>query len=234
MEYFEGKLKKTYMPIDKWISFIADEIADDRNNISGLDVIITDPPYPFDNKNGSGRHGYSDGTDNMYDRLTFKTLSKIYLDIFNLMNPGGRIYIFTNRDGLEDSKRIMIGSGFRYLNTLVWNKIRLGGGYHWRNSVEYIHYFCKPKSPAILVKNASNIFSYPKPTRRNEIPEIEYFPTRNQSAKPSEIWRDIIMYGCQNGDIIADPFAGSDPLAASIYLDKELRHKIGFAYTNSF
>jgi len=220
-------LDRTNLPINEWLNYIDSEGC-------GLDLVITDPPYPFDNKNGSGRHSYHEGADLMYHRMDWKELQSVFVKIKDLMNDGGRIYVFSNRDGYEKTKQLMLDAGYRYLNTIVWDKERFGGGYHWRNSVEYIHYFCKPKKPAVLVKGARNVFEYKKPTKKCAIPEIGYDPASNDSPKPHEIWRDIILHGGAEGDVVADPFAGSDPLSAALLLNDELAEKVSRAYTNSF
>lgn len=227
MQKKELPIVKTGLPVSDWIEIM-------KGQEIGIDLLITDPPYPFNNKNGSGRHQYHDGSDEMYHRMEWEDLAETYKGFLDLMNDGGRAYIFCNRDGYEKTREIMLNAGWRYLNTLVWDKERFGGGYHWRNSVEYIHYFCKPKKPAVLVKGARNLFAYSKPKKGDAIPEIGYDPASNDSPKPNQIWRDILMYGAAEGDIVADPFAGSNPLMAALYLNPELAEKIDIAYTNSF
>lgn len=221
------KTIETSLQISEWIEYI-------KKSKVQIDLLITDPPYPFDNKNGSGRHKFKDGSDDMYHRMTWDSLKIIYNDFLDLTAPGGRAYIFSNRDGYEKTKEIMQEVGWRYLNTLIWDKERFGGGYHWRNSVEYIHYFCKKPKPAVLVKGAKNLFRYSKPKKSDAIPEINYNPASNASPKPNQLWRDIIKFGGKEGDIVADPFSGSNPLKAALYLNPELVKKIDSAYLNSF
>jgi DNA modification methylase len=117
-----------------------------------LDLIITDPPYPFDNKNGSNRFSYIDGDDQMYKRLEWADLSNIFEKLLQQSNVGARLYVFTDRDGFAESKDKISATGWKYRNTLVWNKIRMGGVYHWRNSREYINYFSNG-SRYVMVKN---------------------------------------------------------------------------------
>ena len=54
------------------------------------------------------------------------------------------------------------------------------------------------------------------------------------AGEQPQIWRDIMIHGAAEGDVVADPFAGSNPLMAALYLNPELAEKISFAYTNSF
>lgn len=145
---------------------------------------------------------------------------------------GGRAYVFCNRDGISNTITSLEKSGFTFLNLLVWDKKHFGGGYHWRNQVEYIVYVSKGK-PDIFIKGAPNIFTYSKPKKSDAVPSIGYNPT-GTSPKPYYIWRDIIKWGAIQGDVCADPFAGSDPLRAALLLDQALANKVGNVYTNSY
>jgi DNA modification methylase len=207
----------TKLEIDKWFGQLKDRI----------DLWITDPPYPFDSQNGTGRY------QNMYSMLDWKTLDDIFKKMYDVTEDGGRAYIFCNRDGLEKTKNLLISNGWIFRNMLVWDKIDFGGGYHWRNKTEYIVYVTRG-IPKIYVKGHSNEFSYKKPGKKSGIPGIGYDPTSCKSPKPWEIWRDIITYGGVEGDICADPFAGSNPMKAALDMDKGLAKKIKMAHTNSY
>ena len=204
------KIVKTSLDIDDWFSSLNENI----------DLWITDPPYPFDNKNGTNRFNYKDGNDNMYQRLSWSKLSSIFSEMYNRSNEGSRAYVFCNRDGLFETQPLLKKSGWTFRNVLVWDKKRLGMGYHWRNKAEYILYVTKGK-PKSYVKGAGNIFSYSKP--RN----------MGVSAKPYNIWADILENSAVLGDTCADPFAGSDPMEKALLSYPNLYSKIGSAYTNS-
>lgn len=218
------KIVETSLDAFEWISSL-------EHNV---DLIITDIPYPFDNQNGTGRHAYVEGEDEMFSRMGWKEIELFFQQLSLKMNPGGRSYVFSNRDGFQKTIDIMESTGWRYLNTIVWDKERFGGGYHWRNSIEFIHYFCVPKKPKVYVKGARNYLRYPRPTKKSAIPEIRYDPNSNNTPKPWEIWRDIIINGACEGDVVADPFAGSNPLRAAVLLDEKVEEKISLALTNSF
>jgi DNA modification methylase len=216
-------LKESGLPIFKWMETVPE----------GIDLFITDPPYPFNNQNGTGRFAYKDGEDYMYDRLGWQDLGEVFESMFKMSNPGARAYVFCNRDGAETTKVLLKEAGWTFRNQLVWDKVNFGGGYHWRNSIEYIIYVTNGR-PKTYIKGASNKFTYKKPTKRCAIEEIGYDPSACASAKPHEIWRDIIHHGGCEGDVCADPFAGSNPMRAALLLNEELRGKISAVYTNSF
>jgi site-specific DNA-methyltransferase (adenine-specific) len=207
----------TKLEIDDWFKQLIDKI----------DLWITDPPYPFDTQNGTGRY------QNMYTMLAWSSLGGIFKKMFENTDIGGRAYIFCNRDGLEKTKVLLAGAGWTFRNVLVWDKMNFGGGYHWRNQVEYIVYVTKGK-PKTYVKGHSNIFSYKKPGKKSGIPGIGYDPTSCSSPKPWRIWEDIIKYGGCEGDICADPFAGSNPMKVALDMNLGLAKKIKTAHTNAY
>jgi len=191
-----------------------------------VDLWITDPPYPFDSKNGTGRF------KDMYSRLTWKNLENIFEKMYNITADGGRAYVFCNRDGLLRTGKGLEDAGFTFRNILIWDKQHFGGGYHWRNQAEYIVYATKGK-PKTYVKGKSNIFNYKRPLKGDAMPSIGYDPS-GVSSKPYKIWEDIITHGGCDGDICADPFAGSNPMRAALLSNAALLSKIKEAYTNIY
>lgn len=216
-----AKIVETDLDIKQWFGQLNDEV----------DVWITDPPYPFNNQNGTGRFKFEGGTDNMYTRLTWADLDQIYKDMYSKTPTGGRAYVFANRDGLYKTQRGLEKAGWTLRNLLVWDKQHFGGGYHWRNQLEYIVYATKGK-PKTYIKGVGNIFNYKRPTKSSANLAIGYNPS-GASCKPMEIWRDIIEHGVVDDDIIADPFSGSNPMKAALLTNQTLLNKIKLAYTNA-
>jgi site-specific DNA-methyltransferase (adenine-specific) len=216
------KVITTNLDIDSWFNNISDNV----------DLWITDPPYPFDNQNGTNRLKFEDGKDLMYDRLDWPKLRVIFKRMFENTNPGGRVYVFCNDVGLFETKQGLIDAGFTYRKFLIWDKLAMGMGAHWRSQNEYICLATKGR-PKSFVRGVSNIFSYKKPRKIDFIPDIGYYPNV-LSAKPWQIYRDIIRYSGVHDDVVADPFSGTNPLKASLYHDADNYNKIRLALTNTF
>lgn len=206
----------TNLEINSWF----DQLNDDIN------LWITDPPYPFDSQNGTNRY------DGMYKRLDWKDLEDVFKNMYKKTEDGGRAYVFCNRDGIFETQKRLEKVGWTFRNLLVWDKMHFGGGYHWRNQVEYIIYVTKGK-PDLYVKGISNIFKYKKPKEKDSVPSINY-DVIGVSCKPYKIWSDILDNGACQDDIVADPFAGSNPLRAAIKLSKKLDNKILKIHTNTY
>lgn len=208
-----SKIIKTNLEINDWFEFVNDKI----------DLWITDPPYPFENQNGTNRFSFDSSvqSDMMYNRMTWGDIKLCIENMFEISNSGARLYMFTNRDGLRNMMNEIEGAGWKFRNILIWNKKNMGMGYHWRNQIEYIIYASKGK-PKSYVKGSPNIFSYKKPRGLG------------QSAKPVEIWSDILLNSSVDDDICADPFAGHDPMSASLENNKSIMSKIKKSYSNKF
>ncbi len=218
----QKKIVETSLPIEKWFSSLSHPI----------DVYITDPPYPFDNRNGKNRFNYIDGQDYMYNRLGWKELGDTFTEMYDRAADGARSYVFCNKDGLVMTMGLLEDAGWKFRNIIVWDKEKMGMGYHWRNSVEFIVYVTKGK-PKTYIQGTRNLIACRKPSKKDAIPEIGYSPT-GTSPKPPEVWRTIIDKGVVEGDIIADPFAGSNPMRAALLLNEDLKEKVELAYTNSY
>lgn len=193
---------------------------------TNIDLWITDPPYPFNSQNGTNRF------DGMYTRLDWNSLENVFQKMYDNSASGGRAYVFCNRDGIFKTQIALEKAGWKFRNLLVWDKLHFGGGYHWRNQIEYILYATKEK-PNIYIKGAPNLFRYKKPTGKSSIPSINYSVT-GTSCKPYQIWSDILNNGALDGDVAADPFAGSNPMRAAILMDQALQNKIKEIHTNTY
>ena len=204
------KVIKSSLDIKDWFLSLDDNV----------DLWITDPPYPFNNKNGTSRFKY-DGTDNMYNRLSWSEIADFCNSCFNHSNDGARFYIFSSRDGLRNTWGCLEDAGWTFRNLLVWDKKRMGMGYHWRNQSEYILYASNGK-PKKYVKSKGNIFSYKKPRGLG------------QSAKPYEIWDDIMKSSLCEGDVCADPFSGSNPFLSAVDKNPSLLNDMSALYLNSY
>ena len=216
------KIIATNLEISDWFESLEDKV----------DMWITDPPYPFNNKNGSKRFNHEDGVDGMYDRLDWKDLSEVFERMYDESNPGARAYVFCNRDGLFKTKEYLEAAGWTFRNLIVWDKLAMGMGYHWRNQVEYIVYATKGKTKN-YVKSSPNIFKYKKPRAKDSIPSIGYNPS-GVSPKPYQIWDIIMSQQLMEGEIVADPFAGSEPLRAAVEMNSDIKELLKKAYVNSY
>jgi DNA modification methylase len=75
-----------------------------KNLPEKINVWITDPPYPFDNKNGKNRFNYVDGKDGMYDRMTYSDHEKVYKQMYDASEDSAMAYVFCSKDSIFQQK----------------------------------------------------------------------------------------------------------------------------------
>jgi N6-adenosine-specific RNA methylase IME4 len=89
-------------------------------------TIVADPPWDYDNKGQYVRGGTPpSSTELPYSGLPLTTIHA--LDVAALCEPAGaRLFLWATNRYLPDAFEIMAAWGFRYTQTLIWDK-RVGG-----------------------------------------------------------------------------------------------------------
>lgn len=159
-----------------------------------VDLVIIDPPY------NSLQKYRSIGTTTRLKKF-FPVVSDDYLFdvislIFLVMKKNSHFYCFCNFDHLPIIKNFGEEVGFKCWKALVWDKQRIGMGYHYRSRHEYILFFEKGKKK---LNNLSipDVLTYKAPYRK--------YPTQ----KPVDLLKVLIEQSSSKGDIVLDCFCGA-------------------------
>jgi site-specific DNA-methyltransferase (adenine-specific) len=94
------------------------------------------------------------------------------------------------------AKPIAEEAGFTFHKPLVWDKVAIGMGYHYRARYELILFFEKGKRKL-------NDLSIPDVIREKRI--YKGYPTE----KPVPVLRTLISQSTEPGEVVCDPFCGS-------------------------
>lgn len=176
----------------EWLTSLPSEI---------IDCAITDYAYESLEKHRAvgttTRLKHSDGSSNDWfpifrnERVPFlmKTLHRV-------LKKNSHLYMFCDEETRDVLKPAGEAAGFRYWKAIVWNKMAIGMGYHYRNMHEFILFFEKGKrklgdlgvGDVLNIKRVHNGYPTEKPVEVNEV-------LVKQSSSP--------------GDLIIDPFCGS-------------------------
>lgn len=176
----------------------------------GIDLIVTDPPYDFENGGEGGIMKRSKsikaafdtikatGIDNGYDYLAFNTE---FCRIMRSIN----IYIFCNKLQIPWYLDFYVTQRKCKFDILIWNKPNAMPlyGRKYLSDCEYLLYFrkgglCDPKS----YEDAKTVYYAPI---NQEDKKYYYHPT----IKPLPLIMKIIRNSSVENDIILDPFMGS-------------------------
>lgn len=190
---------------------------------NSVDLIITDPPYPINRDNGTGRlfNGHDQEKEwfkNSYDNWD-NFILECLKEMKRVLKVGGHFYFFVNETNLFTMKPIL-DKYFIFKSLLIWHKGSKAGesygmGYHYRKSCEYIFLYSKGKSKRFIT-NHGTLLHYPRNNYNIDHP----------TPKPVDMCRLFIEKSSDKDFIVLDPFIGSGTVAIAC---KQLDRKfIGF------
>lgn len=166
-----------------------------------VDLIITDPPYESLEKHRSKgtttRLKVSDGSSNeWFQTIPNSSFPKLFQEFYRILRNDRHFYLICDQETMFIAKPIAEAAGFRFWKPIIWDKVTIGMGYHYRCRYEVILFFEKGKrkltdlgTPDVLaVKRVRKGYPTEKPVELLEI-------LCDQSAVP--------------GETVFDPFMGS-------------------------
>ncbi|WP_312115896.1 DNA-methyltransferase [Brevibacillus reuszeri] len=195
-----------------------------------IDLIITDPPYNLGfggtslTKTKKPRFNIiaNDNLSNRdYQRFTFQWLRQAY----RVLKPGRHIYVCMDWRMYPLVSLWMQRVGFAIKNCLVWDKMHMGMGWQYRFQHEFIIFAVKgnKQTRRISTRKASDIIS---------VPRISGNKTIHPTEKPPELITPLILNSSDSGELVADFFIGSGPVAEAAI--KNGRKLIGFEVDSKY
>ena len=175
-----------------WLAGIDDE---------SVDLVITDPPYESLEKHRSRgtttRLTHSKASSNdWFEIFPNERFESLFAQVFRILKPDTHFYLFCDQETMFVAKPIAEKVGFRFWKPLVWDKKKIGMGYHYRARYELILFFEKGKRK-LNDLGIPDIIEAPRIYRG--------YPTE----KPPEVAQVLVSQSSQPGQVVADPFMGS-------------------------
>lgn len=166
-----------------------------------VDLFITDPPYESMEKHRSV------GTTTRLKSKWFpifkdKRMHDLFSECFRVMKKDSHFYVFTNWDTSLVVKPVAEEAGFKAWTPIIWDKVAIGTGYHYRSRYEMIMFFEKGKKK-LNSMSIPNVLSYKRVHGG--------FPTQ----KPVDLIKTLIEQSSEYGDVVCDPFLGSGSTAVA-------------------
>lgn len=172
-----------------------------------FDLVVTDPPYDsllkWQGIGTTARMGFGRGKDAEESEKFFPTIDrdemwKVLCLLDSVTKPDSITYIMCDGVYQPIIMNWVRESGelsWDYSKTLVWDKVSMGMGYHWRSQHEFIVMLQKGKKPL-------NSFSLPDILRHKRV--TGGYPTE----KPASLFWELVMNSSQPYDMVLDPFMG--------------------------
>lgn len=191
----------------KWLKKLDDE---------SVDLIVTDYPYESLEKHrkiGTTtrlKHSKSSSND-WFGTIPNSRLPELLFEMFRVLKKDRHLYMFCD----DETSDILKGPVFEAVKQMwkehkhlkgkltcwkriVWEKVAIGMGYHYRARYEFILFFEKGKRKL-------NNLGIPDVLACKRIRSKEAYPTE----KPSELIQILVENSTQPGELVIDPFMGS-------------------------
>ncbi|MCK5663046.1 MAG: site-specific DNA-methyltransferase [Thiotrichaceae bacterium] len=190
---------------------------------SSVDLLITDPPYESLEKHRkigtTTRLKNSKSSSNEWFPI-FKNerFEELFIEIYRVLKKNCHFYLFCDQETMFVAKPIAESVGFKFWKPIIWDKVKIGMGYHYRARYEMILFFEKGKRKL-------NNLSIPDIIQEPRV--FRGYPTE----KPVGVSEILIEQSSTEGDIIVDPFCGSGSVGvaavnqARIFWGNDLQEK---------
>ena len=116
--------------------------------------------------------------------------------MYRVLRKNSHFYLFCDQETAFAIKPIGEKVGFKFWKPIVWDKKKIGMGYHYRARYEFILFFEKGKRKL-------NDLSIP------DILEVDRIHRGYPTEKPVELSEILIRQSSQEGEVICDSFMGS-------------------------
>jgi len=188
-----------------WLSTLAD---------ASVDLMITDPPYESLEKHRkigtTTRLKVSKSSSNqwfdIFPNTRFESLLK---EVYRVLKNNSHFYLFCDQETMFIVKPIAEKIGFKFWKPIVWDKVNIGMGYHFRSRYEFILFFEKGKRKL-------NNLGIPDVLKCKRV--YRGYPTE----KPVPLLEILITQSSVKGEVVIDPFFGSgSTLIAAENLERE-------------
>lgn len=166
-----------------------------------VDLIVTDPPYESLEKHRAVgtttrlKHSKASSNDwfKIFPNARFPDL---FAEAYRVLAKNRHFYLFSDPETMFVAKPIAERAGFRFWKPLVWDKRKIGMGYHYRSRYEFVLFFEKGKRK-LADLGVSDI--------------IEEARIRGQypAEKPARVAEVLIGQSTSKGELVVDPFMGS-------------------------
>ena len=168
---------------------------------ASVDLVVTDPPYESLEKHRAVgtttrlKHSKASSND-WFAIFPNQRFQELFVEFYRVLKRDTHFYLFCDQETMFVAKPIAEAVGFKFWKPLVWDKRRIGMGYHYRARYEFVLFFEKGKRrlnnlgiPDII--EAARVF--------------DGYPTE----KPVVVADVLVRQSSVTGDLVVDPFMGS-------------------------
>jgi site-specific DNA-methyltransferase (adenine-specific) len=166
-----------------------------------LDLVITDPPYESLEKHRAvgttTRLKQSKASSNeWFEIFPNSRFEELFTEVHRVLKRNTHFYLFCDQETMFVAKPIAESVGFKFWKPLVWDKMKIGMGYHYRARYEFVLFFEKGKRK-LLDLGIPDVIAAPR--------VLNGYPTE----KPVAVADVLVKQSSDEGELVVDPFMGS-------------------------
>jgi len=166
-----------------------------------IDLLITDPPYESLEKHRAIgtttqlKHSKASSND-WFAIFPNRRFPELFAAVYRALKPNTHFYLFCDQETMFAAKPLAEEAGFKFWKPLVWDKRKIGMGYHFRSRYELILFFEKGKRK-LNDLGVPDVIEHPR--------VMKGYPTE----KPAAVSEILVKQSSRPGELVADPFMGS-------------------------
>jgi site-specific DNA-methyltransferase (adenine-specific) len=164
-------------------------------------LVITDPPYESLEKHRARgtttRLTRSKASNNhWFDIFPNSRFPELFAAVYRVLRRDAHFYLFCDPETMFVAKPCAEAAGFKFWKPIIWDKRRIGMGYHYRARYECVLFFEKGKR-RLADLGVPDVL---------EVPRVHGgYPTE----KPAALASILVRQSSAPGDLVVDPFTGS-------------------------
>jgi site-specific DNA-methyltransferase (adenine-specific) len=166
-----------------------------------VDLVVTDPAYESLEKHRAvgttTRLKVSAGSSNpWFSVFPNARFAELFAEVFRVLKRDTHFYLMCDQETAFIAKPVAEQAGFKFWKPLVWDKLSIGMGYHYRARYEFVMFFEKGKR-RLADLGIPDVLKVPRV--RGGYP----------AEKPSALSEILIGQSSIAADLVVDPFMGS-------------------------
>ena len=168
---------------------------------ASVDLVITDPPYESLEKHRAIgtttrlKHSKASSND-WFSIFPNSRFPELFAEVYRVLKKDSHFYLFCDPETMFVAKPLAEQAGFKFWHQIIWDKKKIGMGYHYRARYECVLFFEKGKRK-LNDLGVSDII---------ECPRINGgYP----AEKPPEVSEVLVKQSTAPGQLVIDPFMGS-------------------------
>jgi site-specific DNA-methyltransferase (adenine-specific) len=168
---------------------------------AAVDLIVTDPAYESLEKHRAVgtttrlKHSKASSND-WFTIFPNARFPELFAELYRVLAKDSHFYLFCDQETAFVAKPIGEQAGFKFWKPLIWEKVAIGMGYHYRSRYEMILFFEKGKRK-LNDLGVADIITCPR--IRGGYP----------AEKPPQVTEVLLKQSTQPGELVIDPFMGS-------------------------